>query len=65
MSISSLGVWLRHDEVESAVSLEFDVGGRLIGGGGSIVKVWQEKMHLDDEEDEWGSDDEDADSDEE
>jgi hypothetical protein len=49
---------LRHDEVEAVVALGFDVGGRLISGGGSIVKVWQEGMSLEDH-------DEDEDSDEE
>ncbi|KUJ09589.1 WD domain-containing protein [Mollisia scopiformis] len=43
---------LRHDEVEAVVGLGFDVGGRLISGGGSIVKVWQEKLNIEsDEED--------------
>ncbi len=51
-----VGEPLRHDEVEAVVGLGFDVGGRLISGGGSIVKVWQEKMTLDDEDD--GLDDE-------
>ena len=56
---------LRHDDVESVVGLGFDVGGRMISGGGSIVKVWQEKMNLEDsEEDEWEDDDE-GDEDEE
>jgi hypothetical protein len=43
---------MRHDEIESVVGLGFDVGGRLISGGGSIVKVWQEKMSLNDSEEE-------------
>jgi hypothetical protein len=45
-----VGEALRHDEVESVVGLGFDVGGRLISGGGSIVKVWQEKMTLHDDD---------------
>lgn len=52
-----IGEPLRHDEVEAVVGLGFDIGGRLISGGGSIVKVWQEKMNLDSEEEE-DSDDE-------
>ena len=41
---------VRHDEVESVVSLGFDVGGRMISGGGQIVKVWHEKTEDEDEE---------------
>jgi len=43
----------RHDEAEGVVGLGFDVAGRMITGGGSIVKVWREKDEEDeDEEDE-------------
>ncbi|KAK3048549.1 WD repeat-containing protein jip5 [Extremus antarcticus] len=39
-----------HDEVEGVVGLGFDVGGRMISGGGSTVKVWQEHVAEDEEE---------------
>lgn len=50
-----------HDEVEGVIGLDFDVGGRMISGGGSIIKVWQEPLATvgeDDEEEEADSDDE-------
>ncbi|KAA6407460.1 MAG: WD repeat-containing JIP5 [Lasallia pustulata] len=34
----------RHDEVESVVGLGFEVGGRMISGGGCVVKVWHEAI---------------------
>lgn len=33
-----------HDEVEPVVGVGFEVGGRMVSGGGSVVKVWQESV---------------------
>ncbi|KAH0551036.1 hypothetical protein GP486_007609 [Trichoglossum hirsutum] len=41
---------LRHDDVEGVVGLGVDVEGRLISGGGMVVKVWHETIEDEDEE---------------
>jgi hypothetical protein len=62
---------LTHDETEGVVGLGFDVEGRMVTGGGQVVKVWHETaesggfsgekhMLVDDSDD---SDDDDSDSD--
>ncbi len=70
---------ISHDELEGegVVALGFERGGRLVSGGGTVVKVWQEKIGGEDGEvngvgkrslgsdDEDGEEDDDADSSEE
>lgn len=47
---------VRHDEVEGVLGLGFEVGGRMISGGGQVVKVWEDGNSVDDGE---GEEDED------
>jgi hypothetical protein len=43
---------LRHDEAETVVALGFDVAGRMVSGGGPVVKIWQEVMAVEESADE-------------
>ena len=43
---------VRHDEVEGVLGLGFEVGGRMISGGGQVVRVWEDSNMVDDGEDE-------------
>lgn len=43
---------VRHDEVEGVLGLGFEVGGRMISGGGQVVQVWEDSRGMDDGEDE-------------
>ncbi|EED16545.1 nucleolar protein Jip5, putative [Talaromyces stipitatus ATCC 10500] len=36
---------VRHDEVEGVTSLGFDVEGRMVSGGGQVVKVWSPSIY--------------------
>ena len=35
---------VRHDEFEGVVGVGFEAEGRMVSGGGGVVKVWQEKL---------------------
>ena len=39
-----------HDEAEGVVGLGFDVEGRMVSGGGQIIKVWHEAVESGEEE---------------
>ena len=52
---------VRHDDIEGVLGLGFEVGGRMISGGGQVVKVWEDSNKVDDggdeedENEEWGT----------
>ena len=47
-----------HDEIEGVLGLGFEVRGRMISGGGQIVKVWEDSNKVDNGEDEGEEDEE-------
>lgn len=55
----------RHDDMEGVVGLGFDVEGRMVSGGGAIVKIWQQLEEDDEDEDDESDSDESDDSDDE
>ncbi|TKA21721.1 hypothetical protein B0A50_08716 [Salinomyces thailandicus] len=58
---------VRHDELEGVVGLGFAGDGRMVSGGGQVVKVWQERIQGlgadDDDDDDEETDREDQDED--
>ncbi|KAI9682132.1 MAG: WD repeat-containing protein jip5 [Caeruleum heppii] len=41
LGMNKVMIELRHDDVEGVVELGVDVGGRLISGGGQVIKIWR------------------------
>jgi WD repeat-containing protein 55 len=42
MGINKVVSSITHDEAEGVIGLGFDVEGRMVSGGGQVVKVWHE-----------------------
>lgn len=47
MGVNKVVSEVMHDETEGVIGLGFDVEGRMVSGGGQIVKVWHEAVDSD------------------
>ena len=45
---------VRHHEIDGAVALGFESGGRLISAGGDVVKIWERSEEEDSDDEELG-----------
>ncbi|KAL9115050.1 MAG: hypothetical protein Q9187_007363 [Circinaria calcarea] len=56
LGINKVVAEMRHDEVEGVFGLGFEPGGRMVSGGGQVVKIWEESVEGDEEEGEEDTD---------
>ena len=42
---------VQHHDIEGVVDIDFDIEGRMITGGGPVVKVWREPLEIDEQQD--------------
>lgn len=44
LGVNKVVAEMRHDEVEGVLGLGFETEGRMISGGGQVVKIWEESV---------------------